>query len=119
MTAEQRKKLKFHKLGALKEHARKDRALYVCQYAANALADDCKSIEDATKRLACYDRTETPPKVTDQQPLNTSLTPAMRELRSRLDKSFLAAGVNMDVMALSKRDEFTTGKLPHLQLLDK
>jgi hypothetical protein len=36
MTAEQRKKLKFHKLGALKEHARKDRALYVCQYAANA-----------------------------------------------------------------------------------
>jgi hypothetical protein len=56
---------------------------------ALALADDCKSIEDATKRLACYDRTETPPKVTDQQPLNTSLTPAMRELRSRLDKSFL------------------------------
>lgn len=85
----------------------------------------CKKITDDGARLKCFDEkvTETDkgltakPKAIKQTPqAETLLSPAMQELRARLDKAFLEAAINVQVMAISKRDQFTNGKLPQLML---
>lgn len=110
-----------------------------------AFAGDCKSTANLAERLDCYEAELKSPQAagtTQQTPIQRhcsleadarglhgaerqafrsrckgdALSPAMLELRSKLDTVFLKSGIDMDVFALAKKDESTTGKLPQLQL---
>lgn len=87
-------------------------------------AADCSAFTDPTTRLACYDAVAktkskpTPPKVTGAAaPDSRALKYEMLELRSKLDKAFLEAAMNLEVLAVSKGDRLTTaGKRPQLMI---
>jgi hypothetical protein len=87
--------------------------------AAARAAPDCSSFLDDTARLACYDQIakgKKPKTATVIAP--TALTPQMIDLRGRLDKAFLEASLNIDVIAVPMNDpqHLTTGKKPTLLL---